>query len=180
MIAWVNRRPAGMTVIQYALFALFPIGMAYAAVSDLLTMTISNRLILGLLAAFVLVIPFSGMDLNALGLHLATGGVVLAVAFVFFALGWIGGGDAKLAAVAALWIGWEGGLAFIAYASIIGGVLTVLLLAFRARMLPAFALRQEWVTRLHDPKVGVPYGVALAAAALIVYPHTSWLQLGAV
>ena len=167
-----------MTVVHFALFALFPIGMAYAAVSDLLTMTISNRLVLALLAAFVLAIPFSGMDFNTVGLHLATGGVVLVVAFAFFAFGWIGGGDAKLAAVAALWIGWESALPFVAYASVIGGILTFLLLAFRARMLPAFALRQEWVMRLHDPKVGVPYGVALAAAALIVYPHTSWMQLG--
>ena len=41
-----------MAVVGFIVFALFPVGMAYAAASDLLTMTIDNRLILGLLAAF--------------------------------------------------------------------------------------------------------------------------------
>ena len=30
----------------------------------------------------------------------------------------------------------------------------------------------SWVARLADPKAGIPYGVALAAAALIVLPDT--------
>jgi prepilin peptidase CpaA len=29
---------------------------------------------------------------------------------------------------------------------------------------------------LHEPNGGVPYGIALAAAALIVYPNTMWMQ----
>lgn len=168
-----------MTVVHFLLFAIFPIGMAFAAVSDLLTMTISNRLVLALLAAFAIALPFANLDPGAIGMHVLTGSIVLAIGFTCFALGWIGGGDAKLAAVAALWLGWDSALAFVAYASILGGILTVVLLAFRARMLPVFALRQEWVMRLHDPKVGVPYGVALAAAALLLYPHTPWIQLAA-
>lgn len=166
-----------MTVVLLSIFLLFPAGMAFAAASDLITMTIPNRLILGLLAAFVVAAPILGMDLTTFGLHLAAGGAVLAIAFICFAFGWVGGGDAKLAAVAALWIGLEGAVPFVVYASIFGGVLTLGLLTFRSRLLPAFALRQAWVQRLHDPKVGVPYGIALAAAALLVYPQTAWMQL---
>ena len=92
-------------VVQQVLFAVFPLAMAYAAISDLMTMTISNRLTLILVAAFVVLSPLAGMDLGTFGLHWAAGGTVLAVAFACFAFGWIGGGDAKLASVTALWLG---------------------------------------------------------------------------
>ncbi len=82
---------------QQLLFAVFPLAMVYAAISDLMTMTISNRLTLILAAAFVVLSPVTGMDFSTFGLHWAAGGSVLAVAFLCFAFGWIGGGDAKLA-----------------------------------------------------------------------------------
>jgi prepilin peptidase CpaA len=151
--------------------------MAYAAVSDLFTMTISNKLTLGLVAGFLAVSPLVGMDLTTFGLHWAAGGVVFAVAFLCFAMGWIGGGDAKLASAAALWLGWQATIEFIALASVFGGVLTVVLLAFRRSVLPAFVIRQPWVQRLHDQRAGVPYGVALAIAGLTTYPHTIWVRM---
>ena len=166
-----------MTVVSYIAFVAFPVGMAFAAASDLLTMTISNKLTLALLAAFLALAPFAGMDLAAVGLHFAAGGAVLAVAFFCFAMGWIGGGDAKLASVAALWLGWNSTLEFIGLASIFGGVLTLLVLSFRWSVLPAFIIRQPWIRRLHDDRAGVPYGVALAAAGLAVYPHTIWMKM---
>ncbi len=162
---------------QQVLFAVFPLAMAYAAISDLMTMTISNRLTLALVVAFVVLSPFAGMDLNTFGLHWAAGGAVLAVAFACFAFGWIGGGDAKLASVTALWLGWESSIEFIAIASIFGGALTLLILTFRRSVLPAFIIRQPWIQRLHDMRAGVPYGVALAAAGLATYPHTIWMHM---
>jgi len=81
---------------------LFPALMAFAASSDLFTMTISNRLSLALAGGFFLLVLFTGMSLPAIGMHLAAGALVLAVAFGFFTQGWIGGGDAKLAAATAL------------------------------------------------------------------------------
>jgi prepilin peptidase CpaA len=52
-------------------------------------------------------------------------------------------------------------------------------LAFRRAVLPAFVVRQPWVARLHHEKTGVPYGMALAAAGLTIYPHTVWMALAA-
>jgi prepilin peptidase CpaA len=164
-------------VAQAVAFFVFPLGLAFAAVNDLLTMTISNKLTLGLAAAFVILAPLTGMDLQTFGLHWAAGGIVLAVAFACFTFGWIGGGDAKFAAVATLWVGWGSSLEFIGLASIFGGVLTFFLLSFRRSVLPAFIIRQPWVQRLHHEKSGVPYGVALAAAGLVVYPHTVWATM---
>ena len=40
--------------------------------------------------------------------------------------------------------------------------------------------KQAWIARLHDAKTGIPYGIALAAAGVMVYPQTSlWVALSA-
>ena len=154
---------------------LFPALMAFAASSDLLTMTISNRISLALAGGFLLLALVSGMSLPAIGMHLAAAALVLSIAFVCFAFGWIGGGDAKLAAATALWFGFDYLLDYLIYASLFGGVLTVLLIQFRRLPLPAPLARQAWILRLHETGGGVPYGIALAAAALTVYPKTGWM-----
>jgi prepilin peptidase CpaA len=154
---------------------LFPALMAFAASSDLFTMTISNKLSLALVAAFFLLVIVTGMALPAIGMHLAAAALMLVVAFVLFTQGWIGGGDAKLAAAVALWFGFGYLLDFLVYASLLGGALTLLLIQFRRLPLPGLLARQQWIMRLHDKAGGVPYGIALAAAALIVYPKTGWM-----
>ena len=102
--------------------------------------------------------------------------MVLVIAFVFFAQGWIGGGDAKLAAATALWLGFDHLMAYLLYASLFGGVLTLVLLQFRTMPLPQLLAGQQWAQRLHSKDAGVPYGIALAAAALVVYPDTIWMR----
>ena len=164
--------------IQFVLFAVFPFALAYAASSDLLTMTISNRVPLLLAGAFVAMSPLIGMDLATFAMHWAAGGAMLVVTFFLFAMGWIGGGDAKLAAVVALWIGWPPQIIeFVALASIFGGLLTLAILVFRQMVVPAFVMRPRWVQKLHDDETGIPYGIALAAGGLAVYPHTIWMGL---
>jgi prepilin peptidase CpaA len=154
---------------------LFPALMAFAASSDLFTMTISNKLSLALVAAFFLLVVVTGMGFAAIGMHLAAAALVLIVSFLLFTQGWIGGGDAKLAAAAALWFGFGYLLDFLVYASLLGGALTLVLIQFRRLPLPGLLARQHWIMRLHDKAGGVPYGIALAAAALIVYPKTGWM-----
>jgi len=154
---------------------LFPALMAFAASSDLLTMTISNRVSIALAFGFFLLTLVTGMGLYAIGMHLAAAAVVLTVAFVFFSQGWIGGGDAKLAAATALWFGFDHLLDYLLYASLFGGALTLAILQFRNLPLPSALSRQAWILRLHDSAGGVPYGIALAAAALVVYPKTGWM-----
>jgi prepilin peptidase CpaA len=155
---------------------LFPALMAFAASSDLLTMTISNRVSLLLLGGFFAMALLTGMNGSALLSHIGAGLLVLAVTFGFFARGWIGGGDAKLAAATALWFGFDHLLAYLVYASVLGGGLTLLLLQFRNLPLPSMFLGQEWAERLHNKQGGVPYGIALAAAALLIYPDTAWVK----
>ena len=154
---------------------LFPALMAFAASSDLLTMTISNRLSLALAGSFFVLTLVTGMGLAAIGMHMAAGALVLVIAFGFFSQGWIGGGDAKLVAATALWFGFDYLLDYLIYASLFGGALTLILIQFRRLPLPAILARQQWIMRLHEHGGGVPYGIALAAAALALYPKTGWM-----
>jgi len=157
---------------------VFPALMAFAASSDLFTMTISNRVTLALVGGFVAMAVISGMSPSDVLAHAGAAATVLVVTFLFFTRGWIGGGDAKLAAATALWFGFDHLLVYLLYASIFGGALTLMMIRFRLMSLPQALADQEWVNRLHRPNSGVPYGIALAAAALLIYPDTTWMQLG--
>jgi prepilin peptidase CpaA len=159
-----------------ATLMLFPALMAFAASSDLLTMTISNRVSIVLVAGFFVLAVVIGMSPAVIMAHIGAAGVVLVVAFVFFAQGWIGGGDAKLAAATALWLGFDHLMTYLIYASLFGGLLTFLLLQVRTMPLPSLLMGQQWAERLHRKDSGVPYGIALAAAALAVYPDTIWMR----
>jgi prepilin peptidase CpaA len=101
---------------------------------------------------------------------------VLTIGFTCFSFGWIGGGDAKLAAATALWFGFDYLLDYLVYASLFGGALTLFLIQFRLLPLPAMLARHQWIMRLHEKGGGVPYGIALAASALTVYPQTDWMN----
>jgi prepilin peptidase CpaA len=162
--------------LDLARLLLFPALMAFAAASDLFTMTISNRVSLALAAGFLALAVASGMGPTDILLHVAAGGVVLAVAFVCFARGWVGGGDAKVAAAAGLWFGFPHLMNYLLYASLFGGALTLLLVQFRQWPLPYPLAGQAWLLRLHAKESGIPYGIALAIGALMIYPETEWVK----
>ena len=163
-------------ILDVARLLLFPALMAFAAASDLFTMTISNRVSLALAAGFLALAILSGMALSDILSHLGAGAIVLAVAFFCFAMGWVGGGDAKVAASAALWFGFSHLLNYLVYTSLFGGALTLLLLQFRQWPLPYPLAGQDWLLRLHAKETGIPYGIALAIGALVVYPETEWIK----
>jgi prepilin peptidase CpaA len=163
-------------ILDIARLMLFPALMAFAAASDLFTMTISNRVSLALIAGFALLAAASGMGFYDVLMHVAAGATVLMVAFACFAMGWIGGGDAKVAASAALWFGFGYLLNYLIYASLFGGALTLLLLQFRQWPLPYALTGQTWLLRLHAKESGIPYGIALAIGALTIYPETDWIK----
>jgi prepilin peptidase CpaA len=163
-------------ILDITRLMLFPGLMAFAAASDLFTMTISNRVSLALAAGFLILALLSGMELHDLLSHVGAGAAVLAVAFVCFAMGWVGGGDAKVAAGAALWFGFGHLLDYLVCASLFGGALTLLLLQFRQWPLPSPLTGQAWLLKLHAKESGIPYGIALAIGALMIYPETEWIK----
>ena len=154
----------------------FPLGMALAASSDLLTMKISNKLVLLVVAGFFVVAIAINLPLQQLALHVMCAMLVLVVGFILFALRWIGGGDAKLAAATTLWLGFGLTPMFVVYAGMLGGVLTLAILALRHFPLTPFLARYVWLERLHNPKSGIPYGIAMAAAGMLVYTNSVIFQ----
>ena len=163
-------------ILDIARLLLFPALMAFAAASDLFTMTISNRVSLALAAGFLMLALIGGMAPYDMLMHAGAGAAVLVVGFGCFAMGWVGGGDAKVAAAAALWFGFGHLLNYLLYASLFGGALTLLLLQFRQWPLPYALAGQTWLLKLHAKDSGIPYGIALAIGALMVYPETDWIK----
>jgi len=166
-----------LLLVATILTAVFPVIVTVAACYDVLTMQIPNRFPTILVLAFVGAGFAAGLSPSAIGIHLLVGAGMLLGTFALFAFGYLGGGDAKLAAAIALWLGLDQALPFLIYTALFGGALSLAILSFRSIPLPGFLLSQPWALRLHEKGAGVPYGVALAAAALTVFPDTFWITV---
>jgi prepilin peptidase CpaA len=113
------------TLLHFSVLAFFPALMALSASMDLLTLTIPNRICLSLALGYLVLAALLGVSAADMLLNISCASAILAIAFVMFALGWVGGGDAKLAAATALWLGWSSILDYGVTAAIYGGILTL-------------------------------------------------------
>jgi prepilin peptidase CpaA len=162
-----------MDVLAVALLLIFPLLIAVGGLFDVATLTIPNKVSLALVAGFAILAVVAGMSLGTAAIHVGFAAVALAAGIGLFAAGVVGGGDAKLLAAAILWLGLETP-PFLLLMALYGGALAVVLAIYRRFPLPAVGERQAWLRRLHDRGSGVPYGLAIAGAALTVYPQTTW------
>lgn len=160
-------------MLEALIFVVFPFCMLFAAISDMLSMTIANRVPVLLVAVFALVAPLTGMDWVAYGGHFAAGALVLAVTFGLFAMGGMGGGDAKLLAATAMWMGVNVNLVeYLVASTIIGGLLTLAIILYRKSLLAAVTGQNPFLRHFADEEKGVPYGVALGLGGLLTYPDS--------
>jgi prepilin peptidase CpaA len=165
------------TMLEAAILIVFPFAMANAATSDMLTMTIANRVSIVLIASFALLAPFTGMAWSVYAMHFVAMATVLAVCFGLFAIGVMGGGDAKLMASTSLWIGFNIHLLeYLVIGSFIGGILTLLILRFRGSSMVVYGGHIEFLRKMGEPKGKIPYGIALGLAGLFIFPETSLAQ----
>lgn len=156
--------------------AFLPGLMIVGGLNDLTTMKIPNWVSLALMAAFIPAGLLAGLPWTAFAAHFGIGAAVLCVGVGLFALRWIGGGDAKLMAAAALWLGPDGLLPFVLYVCLAGGAFCLLLLSART-WLQVYALNGPgWVARLMQPKGDIPYGVAIAIGAVLAFPASAVVQ----
>ncbi len=154
---------------QSVIAALFLYGaillLLAAAVWDAITMTIPNYLVLAVAALWVASLTVN-FDLSGILFDLLAGLIVFVVCFVLFALGWLGGGDAKLAPGAVLWAGYDGFLEFVVAMTLAGGVLAIALLLGRAGLRAAGAAQDRLPVILQRASP-VPYGIASSAGAIL-------------
>ena len=150
---------------------IFPVLVIAAALRDATSYIIPNWISVALAAGFPLAALALGLPLAAVGVSLGVGAAALFIGMAMFALGWIGGGDAKLFAAAALWIGWPASITYLAVTGIGGGALALGLLGLRsAYVRPFVPTGPAWFARLVTPGENVPYGVAIAVGALAAFP----------
>ncbi|MBB6413625.1 MULTISPECIES: A24 family peptidase [Mesorhizobium] len=160
-------------MLEALIFVVFPFCMLFAAISDMLSMTIANRVPVLLVVVFALVAPLTGMEWAAYGGHIATGALVLAVTFGLFAMGGMGGGDAKLLAASAMWMGLNIHLVeYLVVSTIIGGLLTLAILLYRKSLLAAVTGQNPFLRHFAEESNGVPYGIALGLGGLLTYPDS--------
>lgn len=164
---------------NFILMTLFilPTLVIIAGINDLTTMKIPNRINLAIFFSFFPVALLMGMDWTILGLSSLIGFGVLLAGMIMFALRWIGGGDAKLFAAVALWMGPQGSLAFILLSALVGGLFCIILMNARAWFQVYVPGMPPWAQRLMQPKGDIPYGVAIAAGALWAYPTSDLVQI---
>jgi prepilin peptidase CpaA len=156
---------------------LFVFAMLYAAVSDLTTYKIRNNLVITLLVAYLALAPIVGFTGQEIVRSFVVASIVLLFTFALFAAGWIGGGDAKVTAVTALWLGADNTLAYLLFLALLGGVFAMVVFFCRMWPLPERLASTAWIARLHAGGQGakLPYGVAITLASLCVLPSTPWM-----
>lgn len=155
-----------------------------AAWSDFKGFRIPNLVSIVIVAAFA--VAYGGTVLtgqsdiifSALKSHLISGGVVLLITMLMFALRVWGAGDSKFAAAVSLWLGVPGLAPFLFYMALLGGLLgvaTLLLKRFKPVRKPPAG---SWPARAQDGHNAVPYGIAIAAGAIIAFFFRSYFNLG--
>jgi prepilin peptidase CpaA len=160
--------------IALAASLLFVAFMVAAGLMDLFTMTIRNTLVVAMLVLYAALAPLAGLGVAAIGASVVVAVLVFVGGLLCFSFGWIGGGDAKLAVSTVLWLGAEQAFSYLMATALFGGLLTLVILAFRLIPLPAGLAGQTWLQRLHGKSTGVPYGVAMALGGLVVLPNSVW------
>ena len=158
--------------MPYVILTFFPMLMILPMATDLLTMKIPNWISLALIVGNLALSLAMGLPAHDIALNFSCGAAVFVLTAILFSLGWIGGGDAKLATATAVWVGWSSILDYGVAAAVIGGLLGLAILAGRTVPLPPILIARPWLARLHDSRSGIPYGIALAVAGLMQFPHT--------
>ncbi|MEQ1863806.1 MAG: prepilin peptidase [Micropepsaceae bacterium] len=167
-------------MFEAALLTLVGAAAITGAAYDLTTLTIPNWISLFLLALFPVLALAAGLSLSDAGVHFAIGAAALALGIVLFAGGIIGGGDAKLFAALALYMGAQSIVSYVFAVAFAGGLLAVVLVVLRLMPVRLLLSQLPLTHKLGVPGVSVPYGVAIATGALFAFPATQIFALATI
>lgn len=162
-------------IIPFIIFFGFSILMMMAAIKDASIMKIPNYISIYTVLLFFLILPFAWTGLSDLSEHLLVGVSIFILGFIMFALGWVGGGDAKLFAATSLWWTWPDMIVYVGYTGIIGGVIAIFIVLGR-QYSPVWLSTSSWAYGLFKEEAKMPYGLALASGALLTLPQSAIWQ----
>ena len=151
----------------WAFAGLFLGFLGWAAYGDVADLRIPNRLTLAMAATGPFAVWLLGPGASALPAAVLAGATTLIVTWTMFELGLLGGGDAKLAAAGALWLGPEATLVFVLATALFGAILAAGLLILSRSAAAQALVGLRWQERLGPEAVSVPYAVAMAPAGAV-------------
>ena len=164
-------------MIAYLLLSVFPAALLIAAANDIYEFKIPNWISIILVAVYPLAGYAIGASYHVMIEGALIGAAALTIGFILFALKVVGGGDAKLFAATAPWLGLISLGSFLFYTALAGLFLAIVMGMFRRfPILPVYA-HAPWLIRLHERKKDLPYAVAIAAGALLSFSQTPYFQL---
>lgn len=155
----------GAAIVTCALYLL----LSCAAWTDFRTLRIPNLITAAVAGLFPLHAVLTGMPAGTVFLqHASAGLAVLAGGFLLFAAGKLGGGDAKLLAAVALWLGWPELTPALFAISLAGAGVCFAVIGLRASTVPLWLdLKGLHSVALENGK-GAPYAIAVAAGFAFV------------
>ena len=133
----------------------------WAGVNDLRRGTITNTINSALFVLWVAWVVTGGQA--SVFASLGIGVAIFLLGAVLFHFGQMGGGDVKMLTVLGIWAGPNEILMFLIQVAFAGGLLTMLWIAHFRFLAPALGRIEP-----DDSKQFVPYGVAIAAGALLL------------
>lgn len=164
-------------MISLIFLSAFPAALIIAAMNDLYEYKIPNWVSIVLFCSYFV----AGVGLGAPPAQLMEGFLfacaALVVGFALFAGKVLGGGDAKLIAACAPWIGPSALVPFLINTAFAGGVFAIVLIMFRKTPALPVYVHAPWLLRLHQRPKDIPYAVAIAAGGLLSFSQTPFFQL---
>lgn len=156
--------------------AIFLAALIWASVTDLRHFEVPNWLPAAIVLSFAVAALLQGDVRTVAQDHVLIGAATLVIGFVLFAVRLVGGGDVKLLAATALWVGWSHLLPYLFWMALTGGMIALLLILFRRLRLPLPMAAIGWIRNLHSRRDDVPYAVAIALPALFLMPDLSFVS----
>ncbi|MEP3654134.1 MAG: prepilin peptidase [Litorimonas sp.] len=157
------------------LFFVFATPQLMAALNDANAMKIPNRIPLIVIAAYFAMVPFTWSGIPMFLEHLTVGTVLFAIGFAMFAFGWMGGGDSKLLAATAFWFTWHDAFIYMIYTALFGGAITLFIMLGR-KYIPVRVMTSQWAHTMFRDETKIPYGLALAAGAIMTLPQSQMFK----
>ena len=147
----------------------------YAAMKDIVSLTIPNWVNASIAGLGVVALLVSGLPLSTVGWHLLLGVGALVVCMALFFVGAFGGGDAKMIPAVLIWAGPSAAFPFIMWTAVFGGVLALALLPLRNFTTEGFVGARHFASL--EQGAGAPYAVAIAAGLFFTLERSPLLAV---